>query len=264
MTLIAIMLITVGVADVVRRRERFASMTWPVPSLVIALVLPPVLALAVGLTSPQDWLMLLAAAGTALAWILTSHRSFARDEHHGLPLGILIGGLAVMALVGASTGTDGFLTAWLSEHSLPGIQSIGGDRALLILGALLVQISTGNLIVRLVLTHIGAIRPFGEPQPADRLKGGRLLGPMERIFILGLGLAGQVTAAGLVIAAKGIIRFPELQAQARAEVDGVPDLSRPSSTKRGPGIDELTEYFLIGSFVSWLVALSTLALVWLG
>ena len=50
----------------------------------------------------------------------------------------------------------------------------------------------------------------------------------ERVFILGLGLAGQVTAAGLVIAAKGLIRFPELQAQAKADADD------PLSTRRGP------------------------------
>ena len=55
--------------------------------------------------------------------------------------------------------------------------------------------------------------PASEPQPSDQLRGGRLLGPMERVLILGLGLAGQLTAAGLVIAAKGLIRFPELQAK---------------------------------------------------
>ena len=51
------------------------------------------------------------------------------------------------------------------------------------------------------------------------------------------------------IAAKGLIRFPELQAK-RDE----------SSTVDAVGIDEVTEYFLVGSFVSWLVALASLAL----
>ena len=49
--------------------------------------------------------------------------------------------------------------------------------------------------------------------------------------------------------AKGLIRFPELQAK-RDE----------SSTVDAVGIDEVTEYFLVGSFVSWLVALVSLAL----
>ena len=84
-----------------------------------------------------------------------------------------------------------------------------------------------------------------------QLRGGRLLGPLERLFILGLGLAGQVTAASLVIAAKGLIRFPELQSSSRADDDGAaPDMR----------IHALTQYFLVGSFVSWLVALGGLLL----
>ncbi len=72
---------------------------------------------------------------------------------------------------------------------------------------------------------------------------------MERVLILGLGLAGQLTAAGLVIAAKGLIRFPELQAK-----------RDDTTTVEAVGIDKVTEYFLVGSFVSWLIALATLAL----
>ena len=67
---------------------------------------------------------------------------------------------------------------------------------------------------------------------------------MERVFILGLALAGQVTAASIVVAAKGLLRFPEL-----------------SSRRDQERIHLLTEYFLVGSFVSWLVALSSLVLL---
>ena len=122
-------------------------------------------------------------------------------------------------------------------------------------GLVLVNLATANVIVRLVLVSVGAMRPVRrtgvdtEPQPSDQLRGGRLLGPMERVLILGLGLAGQLTAAGLVIAAKGLIRFPELQSK-RDE----------STTVEAVGIDEVTEYFLVGSFVSWLLALGSLAL----
>ena len=75
------------------------------------------------------------------------------------------------------------------------------------------------------------VRPAGVPQPSDRLKGGRLLGPMERLLIVGLGLGGQFGAASAVIAAKGIIRFPELNAARKESADsGVPT---------GSGIDEV-------------------------
>ena len=117
----------------------------------------------------------------------------------------------------------------------------------MVVGVVLVQFATANQLVRLVLGAVGAVRPLGEPQPSDRLKGGRLLGPMERLLILSLGVGGQVAAASAVIAAKGIIRFPELSAQ--------------KSSNGEVGIDEVTEYFLVGSFASWLLALGGIALV---
>ena len=47
-----------------------------------------------------------------------------------------------------------------------------------------------------------------------------------------------------MIAAKGLLRFPEL-----------------SSDREQERIHRLTEYFLVGSFVSWLLALSSLVLL---
>lgn len=271
MTIIAITLITIGIADLLRRGHR-------VPAFTVAFLLPLLLAWLVGIETTRDWLVLYIGVATAMGWLLSSHRASEHGFRADLPLGILGGGLALLALYGTQSPIGGSLGGWLESNSLPGMRALGPELLLLFIGAALVQLSTGNIIVRLVLEHIGALRPEGQSQPADKLRGGRLLGPMERIFILGLGLAGQVTAAGLVIAAKGLIRFPELQAQARADavdaadtadvdgVDGIDDAGRASRPRRAGtwGIDELTEYFLIGSFVSWLVALTTLALVWFG
>jgi hypothetical protein len=98
-----------------------------------------------------------------------------------------------------------------------------------------------------VLTVTRTVNPArhgGAGDPETQLKGGRLLGPMERVVIVGLGVAGQLTAASIVIAAKGLLRFPEL-----------------SSDREQERIHRLTEYFLVGSFVSWLLALSSLVLL---
>lgn len=132
---------------------------------------------------------------------------------------------------------------WLSMRS----ERSGRRQAAPLAALVLVQFATANQLVRLVLGSVGAVRPAGEPQPSDRLKGGRLLGPMERLLILSLGAGGQVAAAGAVVAAKGIIRFPELNAQ--------------KGRSGEIGIDEVTEYFLLGSFASWLLALGGIALV---
>ena len=73
---------------------------------------------------------------------------------------------------------------------------------------------------------------------------------MERLLILSLAVAGQIAAASAVVAAKGIIRFPERNAQ-KSRTDNA----------TGVGIDEVTEYFLVGSFASWLLALGSMVLV---
>ena len=155
----------------------------------------------------------------------------------GIGVGVL------MALSGWSSPAGGLLGRWLTWI---GLDHVDPGRALMLAGVVLLQLVTGNQLVRLVLGSVGAVRPVGEPQPSDRLKGGRLLGPMERLLIVGLGLSGQIATASAVVAAKGIIRFPELSAH------------RKEGT--GSNIDEVTEYFLVGSFASWLVAMGGLAL----
>ena len=141
----------------------------------------------------------------------------------------------------------GLLGEWLDATQVPALRGLPADRALLLAGAFLVLLSTGNVVVRLVLAVTGTTNPAMQHTPDDpelRLKGGRLLGPMERVLIVGLGLAGHLTAASIVIAAKGLLRWPELQSKTEQQ-----------------WIHRLTEYFLVGSFVSWLLALGALVLL---
>jgi hypothetical protein len=84
-----------------------------------------------------------------------------------------------------------------------------------------------NWIVRLVL------RLSGHTETVKVNRAGRWIGTLERLLILVLMLAGQAAAAGLVIAAKSILRFPEIS-------------GKPAS------IDP--EYVLVGSLTSWLIA----------
>ncbi len=74
------------------------------------------------------------------------------------------------------------------------------------------------------------------------LKGGRLIGPLERLLVLSLTLAGMYPLVAAILAAKGIVRFPEI--------------SRDSAAGNS------AEYFLIGSLVSWVLALAGAFLVW--
>lgn len=252
MTWVSIVLIGIGLADLVRgagslRRRRAAHLVAPVAILGSAAV--------VGVFGVADVVALLLACLGAAAWIeLSTHTQ--TTGRGALPsLAILAAMLAgLVAFSGLASDTDGLLSDWLAWADLPGAHIAATPRVLLLVGLVLFNIATGNVIVRLVLLAIGALRPdqitAGQAQPAqpsDRLKGGRLLGPMERLVILGLGLAGELGAAGIVIAAKGLLRFPEIQAAGR------------TTSPTGTGIDDVTEYFLVGSFVSWLVALVSLA-----
>lgn len=254
MTWVAFVLIGVGVGDLVRaadsRRGRLA-----------AHVVSPIVILGMagltGLFGLVDVLVLSLASVGVAAWIELSaytHRT-ARGALVALgTLGLTL--VMVLAFSGWASQSDGVFSRWLDWADLPGLETADSSRVLLLLGLGLFNLATGNVIVRLVLLAIGALRPDqllagGAPaaqaaQPSDRLKGGRLLGPMERLVILGLGLAGELGAAGIVIAAKGLLRFPEIQAAGR------------QTSPTGTGIDDVTEYFLVGSFVSWLVALVSL------
>ncbi|MBO9050826.1 hypothetical protein [Curtobacterium flaccumfaciens] len=80
---------------------------------------------------------------------------------------------------------------------------------------------------------------------ADRtvtLKGGRMIGPIERLLLAGFSVAGAFPVVAALIAAKGIVRFPEI----RRETTGYQ-----------------AEYFLIGSLVSWAMAFAAAGMCWL-
>ncbi len=264
MTWLAVTLIGIGLADLVRSRSTARA---HVAAHVVAPATIVVTAVVAGLHGWADALALLLAALGSAAWIELSARTQRDGQQAGRALAAIAATLALPLLFsGATSAPDGLLGRWLRWADLPGALAPDPARVLLLTGLVLLNVATANVLVRLVLLTIGALSPDQVtappvPQPADRLKGGRLLGPMERLVILGLGLAGEFAAAGLVIAAKGLLRFPEIQASARSR-SGTSGAGDPAGSYPGgpAGIDDVTEYFLVGSFVSWLLALASLAL----
>ncbi len=241
MSWLGILLIGFAVTDLAHavRRTRF------LPECVGALVALSVGLLA-GLTSGRDVAALFVIAAAVLLWGLTVTWGFRHPGPAWLPLGLFVLALAAaVAFSGLAPEASGPLARWLDSMTLPVLRDVSADRFLLVAGAFGIQLSTGNVLVRLVLKSTGTIHPLADGgMPPTRLKGGRLLGPLERVFILALALGGQVTAASVVVAAKGLLRFPEL-----------------SSRRDQERIHQMTEYFLLGSFVSWLVALGSYVLL---
>jgi hypothetical protein len=242
MSMLAVLLIAVGVGDVSRRLIRT---TWLPPVIGVTVLVG--VALLAGLWHLGDLALLAIAAIASVGWQVTCVRAELTGKYQATPLVVFGTAIAVLILLsGWTSAVDGLVgrwTSWVGLGTSPG-------RVLMVLGVLLVQLATANQVVRLVLGSVGAVKPAGEPQASDQLKGGRLLGPMERLLIVGLGLAGQLTMASAVVAAKSIIRFPEISA--KRDRDGNPERV---------GIDDVTEYFLVGSFASWILAFGSLALV---
>jgi hypothetical protein len=175
-----------------------------------------------------------------VAWVVASSLALhPRSRHRGAwrtaAFTAFLGPLVVLAFLG-SAGPDhpALSPAW--QDTLVG--DLGLTRTVVATGVLLVELSTGNILVRLLLDAVG----FPAAAIETSLRGGRLLGPMERIFILVLAMGGELTAAAVVVAAKGLLRWPELR----------------SAQAQGP--TPVSEYFLIGSFASWLLGVAGWAL----
>lgn len=190
------------------------------------------------------------ACAAAWVWLMPAHAPARAGLWPAIGLAILTGGS--VALLGARGDIDA-ARATTDAWSMPTPWgSLSLDAALLVIGALLFLLESSNLVVRAALRSATPVDASGsstshppaapEPAASATLKGGRLIGPLERLLVFALTLAGMYTLLAAVLAAKGIVRFPEI------------------SRDRDAG--NRAEYFLVGSLVSWVVALGAALLVW--
>lgn len=271
MILAGLILLSVGLADVLRRFLRGRAL-WI--GIAVGGVLVLVLATLGGA-------YLYAVVGLALAalwvWLLPLDGRPRLSFWPAALLAVLV--VALVAFLPARVMTGLFAGRWLATPFGP----IGFDLLVLGLGVFAVLLETGNVIVRaallgeraeipadiapehegqgagasagavagLVAVPLSAVDPgvptASEPTPpvpaADQgFRGGRLIGPLERVIVLLLTLFAAYPLLAAMLAAKGIVRFPEIS---RDGVNG-----------------GRAEYFLVGSLVSWVVALGGALLLW--
>ncbi|WP_315070401.1 hypothetical protein [uncultured Microbacterium sp.] len=272
-------LLAVGAADLVRQ---FAPRRW-IGYLSVAVIL-----LLLGSVSDALLPMVLAiVAGALWVWCMPTGRP--------APLGfwpaVLIAVVSVGAVVGLGARADAGLIGAIWHLRSP-FGEVPFDLALLALGAGAFLLESSNLVVRAALdgehtwlpadpadpadpaasasrgtvaaaetpvasetidgvsddatedaVAMSATLPVAAPRdPRSGFKGGRLIGPLERILVLILTLAAAYPILAAMLAAKGIVRFPEI--------------SRDGET------GARAEYFLVGSLVSWVIALGAAFLVW--
>ena len=128
------------------------------------------------------------------------------------------------------------LLDWFEDLGVPGLLDVGLDEFALAIVTAVALIGPANAIVREVLDRVGR----GLLAEERRLKGGRVIGPLERVMVFAFAVGGNYGGVAAILAAKGILRFPEIS---KDEGDG----SR-------------AEYVLVGSFVSWFLALALVPL----
>lgn len=240
-------LLAVGSADLVRQ---FAPRRW-IGYLTVAVIL-----LLLGSVGDALLPMLIGlVVGALWVWGMPADRP--------APLGfwpaVLLGVLCIGAVVFIGARTDSGLIGSVWQLRSP-FGEVPFDLAMLTLGAGVFLLESSNLVVRAALDGEHTWRPTPSPdesvatdesaaldEPAapdagDGFKGGRLIGPLERILVLILTLAMAYPILAAMLAAKGIVRFPEI--------------SRDGKT------GARAEYFLVGSLVSWVIALGAAFLVW--
>lgn len=183
-----------------------------------------------------------AVAVTAAGWLTARTAASPRWAGSSLAVAVVLVGGAVAATV---------LTVRPSEapsaESLPPAQ-LDAAGALVLVGVALCLVGTANVAVRLLLR----IADVNSVAAANRLRGGRVIGPLERLVLFGLGLAGGWIAAGFVLAAKSLLRLSELRAGG--------DPPGPSRG-RDERVEVLSEYVLLGSLASWSLALAAVGVV---
>ena len=251
MIAVGIWLLAVGLADLVAGlsgEPKAGART--IGAIVTGVVAPLALCLLLDTSGGTLMLVTLLTGLTTGVWIVLRRDSQRMSAVRALAaLLFLLASFAVVSALGVeAVPSDAFLLRGLRQLPFPLVAHATSERALFVGGVLVMLFATSNAIVRLVLTAMGTRFSNAE----QRLRGGRVIGPLERVLIFGLGLAGEATAAALVIGAKGLLRYPEL--------NGL----RGESGAAGPSvrtIDVVTEYLLIGSLTSWLLALFPLVLV---
>lgn len=128
---------------------------------------------------------------------------------------------------------------WLQALPYGPAAAMSSDRLEAIVAVVVLLTRTANLLVRMQLAAVSV--DVGTENSVDtQLTGGRVIGPIERVLIFVLAVSSEPTAAALVISAKGLLRYPQLQRNNDAPHHDIAQMS---------------EYLLVGSLTSWALAL---------
>ncbi|GAB2449804.1 hypothetical protein HD599_002113 [Conyzicola lurida] len=278
MTLLALLLGSVGLADLLAhlgtsRRDRLSPRRRSPRRLWAPAAIGAAAFVAGAATTGAPWGWWPVGAAAVAGWLIAT-RETARSTAGYWAAGTLAAAIVAAFVWGGALPTPrGPLVDWYDALPYAALADIGFTTFALVVGGAFFLVESANVVVRLALRgerdhgpvdaaaavvpaapkrrwwQRGVAPATSTEQPVAELgvvelRGGRFIGPLERLFLLALVLSGQFTAIAALVAAKGIIRFPEISKDAAG--------------------GSKAEYFLVGSFASWTLVLLVVLLVALG
>lgn len=228
MIIAGLLLFAVGASDLVRQ---FMPRRW-IGYLIAAILLVVLGTVADAIPAAFGAIV----AGALWVWTMPATRRSSAGFWPAVALAVLC--IGAVLWLGERPEAGLLTTVWQVDSP---IGPVSFDLTVLTIGAAVFLLESGNVIVRAALDGESSWRPQ-EQGAADGFQGGRLIGPLERIIVFVLTLVSAYPLLAAMLAAKGIVRFPEI--------------SRDGET------GARAEYFLVGSLVSWVVALGAAFLVW--
>ncbi|MFU8861798.1 MAG: hypothetical protein ACNA8K_15390 [Cyclonatronaceae bacterium] len=197
-------------------RDRGATITDQVLLAAVPMLILPFLQIGTAWFILLAWLLLVPGL-TYLSERVSQNLN--RNRGLLLLLHILVAGMLSSAFPNLQPGllTDDLLKI-IHQNFLP-IASVNWLGVHVVLFGLLLIVNEMNIIIR-YLMEIMNLKPLPREVAGfdeQDYNTGRVIGLLERIFIYILVLAGQFTAVGFILTAKGIIRYPELKNKTFAE-----------------------------------------------
>lgn len=151
----------------------------------------------------SNWLIPLIIAATHAAIDLIKLKTASRNSHYILSFSIdQAAHLLIIGIIAAAIGTTTVVQSfWLDEFGYIFLV------ANLYVSGIIITVLTGGIVVGML------VKPFLD-QIDDKnkglLKGGEIIGKLERLLIFLFVISGNITAVGFLVAAKSIFRFGEL------------------------------------------------------
>ena len=206
-------------------------------------------ALAVGASSAAAWSNLwpsfIAVALGLVAWLAlktSAVQSSAAKPDRTAAVAVAVLAIATVSVIALSDSGATFqpVSSVLAGADLPARLTADPRGMVILCGVLVWLTSSANALVRMLLKAAHSNVETGEAN----LRGGRLIGALERLLVFGMALAGEPGAGAIVITAKGLLRFPELRR-------GVNDADA----------HQVSEYLLLGSLASLAAGLTWVPLL---